>query len=375
MDEDRRGRRERPAGRGAARLAVLARCASAILALAWGALLSGAAGAQTPTTLVSNTGQSEVSIDSGDVAQVFTTGPNPTGYTLSDVRIRLDSTSSTSATGSVVKIFTYDYDNEEPGIELATLNNPATLTAGALNTFTVPGGILLAPYSDYWVVVNDGAADPITVSRTSSNAEGTAEEDWSIGDDGLRVDEIADSWSTVAGRPMRLSIRGSVNVVPPPYQNHVDADGAEVLWAATMTVGTDGTFYGFDRYEISESGVPVGSISGTPSFSYEGTTYFVDSILSDPVNNNLEFRADERLPQALVDKFALELDGAVYRLDEATLRFEIYNWFDAPFAWTENQTVSLTPDGPMRAEVRRLANPARGEAAAPGDGRRPPGRR
>ena len=85
-----------------------------------------------PTTLVSNTHLSSTGSSSGIEAQSFETGANLDGYTVSEVDIRFAETSGKSTT---VKIRKNNADNE-PGDLVATLTNPASLTADSLNTFT-----------------------------------------------------------------------------------------------------------------------------------------------------------------------------------------------------------------------------------------------
>ena len=333
--------------------------ALALLALAWAALLAGAAQAQTPTTLVSNTGQTQLVSDGSNayLAQPFTTGPNPTGYALSDIQLMLHSTSLTSATGSVVKIHLHNAFNDFlPGAELIALSNPATLTAGALNTFTAPEGVTLRPNTDYWIVINDGLAITVKIVLTGSTAEGTAEEGWSIGDNLLWRTSTTDSWVSTSNSLILLAIRGSAKEVPPPFASYVNDDGEEVLWAVTMTVGSGEISTGYDSLE------PYGSLSGTPVFAYEGTNYLVQWVDTTPFS--VYIRTSSQLPQALADKLALVLDGVEYRLDGATLFDNAFHWVvDLP-TWTENQKVSVQ----LIVRPPRPPGPPSNFAASGGDG-------
>ncbi len=334
-----------------------------------------------PPTLVANTAQTASAVGSNvHLAQAFVTGSNPTGYALSDVRLVLDGASSTSATGSVVKIFSNHFSTDQPQVELVALGNPATLTAGALNTFTAPEGFTLRPNTVYWVVINDGAADPISVSHTSSTVEETAEESWSIGNSRLYYSQGA--WVTRSD-PILLAIRGSANEVPPPFESYANDDGDEVLWAATMTVGVQGISEGLNelvntgyllfRFFIAgQEGPPYGSISSSLHFIYDGTSYFVTGLtqsagIYDSVTlaEWLFLKLSPQLPQALVDKLALDLDGVEYRLDEAILLGEEVQWHSSlPPTWTAGQTVSAQ----LVVRPPRPPGPPGNFAASGGDG-------
>ena len=104
----------------------------AIIALVCVAMASYSAPVQgqTEITLVSNT--AETRTDAGSNAylgQSFTTGANSTGYTITEVSVRVYLVPVGSSTA--VKIRENGSDNL-PGAEVATLNNPATLTDDTL---------------------------------------------------------------------------------------------------------------------------------------------------------------------------------------------------------------------------------------------------
>ena len=169
------------------------------------------------TTLVSNTHLSSTGSSSGIEAQSFETGANLDGYTVSEVDIRFAETSGKSTT---VKIRKNNADNE-PGDLVATLTNPASLTADSLNTFTAQDVITLAASTTYWLTVNEEISfGRAQVSPASENDE-TGETGWSIGDSRLfRTDETA-SWLT-ATYSLLMTIKGTV-----------PCDG---IWCATLTV-------------------------------------------------------------------------------------------------------------------------------------------
>ena len=144
----------------------------------------------TATTLVSNTGETSSGTTSAFVAQSFVTGANPGGYTISEVQVRL----SEPVSGKSTSVRIRENASDEPGALVATLTNPASLTADSLNTFTALGGTPLAPSRTYWITLNEGISSRANVAITNSNEE-TGEPGWSIGN-GLitRVTEGID-WS------------------------------------------------------------------------------------------------------------------------------------------------------------------------------------
>ena len=333
-----------------------------------------------PPTLVANTAQTATSTGSNFIlGQPFTTGPNPTGYALSDIQVVLHANSATSATGSVVRIFSHNAFANLPDTKLFALGNPAALTAGALNTFTAPEGVTLAPNTVYWVVINDGAADPITVLNTLSTVEGTAEEGWSIGDDQLSREDPTDDWEIHSDIPSLLAIRGSANEVPPPFASYTNADGGEVLWATTMTAGRfnneehEVIHEGFNSAAQSGLSIPIGSLSGTPMFAYERTNYVVQHIINsvthDIINGvtyaTIDIKFSSPLPSALIDRLALVLDGTEYLFRESFVFLpDGALWLPLlPPTWTENQEVSV------QLIAFRPPGPPGNFAAGGGDGR------
>ena len=158
---------------------------------------------ETPA-LVSNTGETSSGATSAFVAQSFVTGANPGGYTISEVQVGLS-----NVTGKSTSVRIRENNNsDEPGALVATLTNPASLTADSLNTFTALGGTPLAPSRTYWITFNEGiSSNRANVAITNSNEE-TSEPGWSIGN-GLitRVTEGID-WSTSSSSLM-IAIKGT----------------------------------------------------------------------------------------------------------------------------------------------------------------------
>ena len=173
-----------------------------------------------PTTLVSNTHLSTSLNTNSFLAQSFETGANLGGYTVSEVDISFGETSDRSTN---VKIRKNNADNE-PGDLVATLTNPASLTANSLNTFTAQPGITLAANTTYWLTVGEGVSpstDRAAVQADAGNDQ-TGETGWSIGDDRLFRNNETNDWSTSTSS-LLMTIKGTV----------VPCDG---IWCATLTV-------------------------------------------------------------------------------------------------------------------------------------------
>ena len=142
-------------------------------------------------TLVSNTGQTSDGQDTvvGQLSSVhwsqaitFTTGGNTAGYTLSAVDVKLSA--GTPASNTQVSIYTTTgTTNPVPSASLHVLNNPSSLTASAINTFSADAGDSLDANTTYAVVFEIPCCTGSTLlDRTASDAEDAgAASGWSIG--------------------------------------------------------------------------------------------------------------------------------------------------------------------------------------------------
>ena len=147
----------------------------------------------TATALVSNTGETVGSSESGAFqAQSFTTGANASGYTISEVQIRLRARGSRAS--ARVRIRANNADNQ-PGDEVATLTNPDSFSdTASLHTFTAPANTVLEASTTYWISVHEGVALGALLGRTAGDGE-TGETGWSIGNGRLWRNVEAEDWS------------------------------------------------------------------------------------------------------------------------------------------------------------------------------------
>ncbi len=195
------------------------RWAASALALVFALMLgAGTARAQSATTFVKNTGQTAVSgsliigfsgANRWESGASFTTGGNPTGYTLSEVVVRVGG----SASGASPQVSIYTTTSAGlPDSSLHVLNNPASLTVNALNTFTASAGATLAPNTTYAVVLQQtGTSGSWNVLRTASGDEDSgAASGWSIADQrAWRNAASTTTWSTT-NEAVMISIRGTL---------------------------------------------------------------------------------------------------------------------------------------------------------------------
>ena len=152
---------------------------------------------QTPTTLVSNAGQSNSGTGNfvqHDHAQAFTTGSNVAGYTLTAVQFSFPQIADSGLASKLNVEIRSDSSGNPDGL-VATLTNPGTIAAGA-NSFT-HSGIQLDPDTVYWAVI-DVTGTPSganTIQNTGSDAEDAGGADgWSIADTALYRNRGGGSW-------------------------------------------------------------------------------------------------------------------------------------------------------------------------------------
>ena len=240
-----------------------------------------------PRILVSSTGQtSGGSAETGNHngsqhrhAQKFTTGSNPAGYTLDEVRIHLGTNGNAAA--PVITVNSGSGNN--PGAVLYTMTNPATITDSATNTFTAPSGATLEADTSYFVVMensntNDDPNAIYQVGITASNGEdSTGLSDWDIDDTGRTG---TPGWSATSGNvAFRIQVRGTVDVDPnaatlpelsfQPANISVDEDGSQAALAVELSqTSTDTVTVDYATSDnTAEAGDDYTETSGTLTFA------------------------------------------------------------------------------------------------------------
>ncbi len=236
-------------------------------------------------TLVSNTGEFRSGGGNQISAQSFTTGANSAGYTLSEIQLYVLRFTAGDMASVLLRANTVSATSNEPGDEVATLVNPASLTLGALNSFTAPPGTTLEPDTTYWVTVNENASPKISYGSTSSDGQ-SGEPGFTVGDDSRRKSNDPEAWSTDAAI-LIIDVRGAaVGGTPPPAPN------------ATGTVSISGTATVGETLTAAVSNVmdPEGVTSPTYSYQWvrvdaDGTSNAVD--ISGATSNTYTLTADD----------------------------------------------------------------------------------
>ena len=199
------------------------------------------------TTFVSNTHLTSTSFAGGFLAQSFETGANAGGYSVSEVDVVLKTTSGRSTS---VKIRENNVDNE-PGELVTNLDNPDTLTANIVNTFTAPAGTTLAASETYWISVNEGISSRATLMIVTSSDE-TGEPGWSIGDDRLhRGSEGVTAWSTGSDESLMIAVKGT--------------------GGGTITLSTDATLSGLALEDGDGNAILLDTTFASDGYEYEAS--------------------------------------------------------------------------------------------------------
>ncbi len=174
----------------------------------------------TDITLISNSGQSDgqgISLTISRHAQAFTTGSNEAGYTLASIAIKYASlgNSSTILANSSVGIWSSQTSTVAGGVEpdsrIATLGDPASLTAGRLSTFTAASAITLTKDTTYFVVLENSGTLVGAIQYTASDDEDAGgATGWTIANGSLV--RSRSGWSPVAdGECMIIQVMGMVS--------------------------------------------------------------------------------------------------------------------------------------------------------------------
>ena len=225
----------------------------------------------TGNTLVSNLGQTTISIRAvvgthvnfvHERAMSFTTGNNPYGYHLtnSQLYLRISAPSSDPIPGVSIR-------NDNEGVPGQTVLYTMTTTSAIagqfrLITFTTTDDFTLQPNTKYWlyVTINDGEA--IGIQQTQSDDENVeSNTDWEIGDSSYRAIDGA-AWTEEHGENIRMNISG--HAAPAFLVSNLDSpstrifltrqsndDSAKLAQSFSAVDNTDGTSAEFDFHGIT----------------------------------------------------------------------------------------------------------------------------
>ena len=235
--------------------------------------------AAAPGPLVTNTDNSRRGYETfsgADAAQAFTTGSNPTGYTLTSVDFILRGIpDGTRSDGLDVSITGVRPGAARPGTILATLTNPDTLS-NRVNTFTHPG-LYLEPNTTYYVVIDvvcNAYSFRNGIRLTASHAE-TGAAGWTIAD-GRHIQRGAinhrrygGSWVSQSGTNLLFSVNGATNTQLALRQHSLIDDVLRVLWAPSTESGVTGYLVQWKTGEQSYSTLERSHTAASGDSSHE----------------------------------------------------------------------------------------------------------
>ena len=161
--------------------------------------------------LVSNTTLTPTTGSADFHRQHFTTGSAPGGYWVTGVEMLVG---TTTGRNTVVRLGyqNHRHDVEEDDLQattvVATLANPDSFTADALNTFTAPEGVPLAAGLEYFVLVNDGVTSNRMEFRFDPGNGESGQPGWSINNDRSTRDDETDPWGTDS-KSLVLAVQGA----------------------------------------------------------------------------------------------------------------------------------------------------------------------
>ena len=179
-----------------------------------------------------------------------------------------------------VEVTLHKGGGNNPGDRLKTLENPSSITADAVNVFTVPdGGIVLKASTTYFVQIKTTSSDRVAVSVTGPLSGGNAEDDgaaenWAI-DNGSRTNRPSIGTWQASNQSMRIGVKGEVLLDPPtnPSARAVAPMRVTLEWDRTLP-SPKGTIDRDDGYKIEWSA--AGSTSWTSLVNYTNQ-YVTDS--------------------------------------------------------------------------------------------------
>ena len=285
------------------------------------------------------------------IAQQFTTGTNPGGYTLRSVVLNLR---QDRGAGSVVHVAIHRDNIGIPGTQLAVLDTPAdpfgtTSNAAGNRTFSAASALSLDARARYWVVLKDTkntgttGRERYTASATNLQAE-TGVQRFNI-QNGNSV-WTPDAWTSnldfggTRHNKLRMEIRGTVAADTPPTCTLNTGD----LWCGVMTVG---------EFHLGPSGgtgrgYRFGQTGSLPDdqFPYDGDTpyrvqavYYVSAASSTSLPaGTLALTIDQGIPDGLT----LQLGNEQFPISSASSQdgTSIF-WSGSGLNWSVGDHVTL----------------------------------
>ena len=144
-----------------------------VTSLPFGPLAQPAGPSQTPSTLVSNTGQSAsaTAMITQQYAMGFRLGVHGQGYEISSVSIELDAAPSSLTVSLWIGVPTANTHNGVAAYKLFDFSTPPSFQVG-LNKFTAPAGAFAYQNVEHFIVLS-GFGASLSIKETTSDAEDT----------------------------------------------------------------------------------------------------------------------------------------------------------------------------------------------------------
>ena len=364
-------------------------------------LIPGLIQAQSSTLLVGNIGQGNTQNlnATSDVAQRFTTGNNPSGYTVTSVEVVSDDPQGDDFTVSICEV---DNSGFRVSSTCERLTSPSSFAAGTL-TFTASPGIELEPGTTYTVLMDVPTGDIVAIVRTTSTTEDAGSlPGWSINNqyDQFSLSSSPQAWQTITHQlsraSFRVNLKGFIN--PPtitsitrqnPTSTPVMADS--LTWRVTFSQAVenvdagDFTLEGTSAtlsvqeltgetgvWDVTASAGDLSGISGTVTLSLasdQDITSEAGILLTDPIPTDINensYQIDNLGPTVTIEGVPEErTNNNAFR---ATITFsEPVTGFTQSDITLENATVSLFGEissaPPQTSWFVQVTPTANGEAA------------
>ncbi len=219
----------------------------------------------TPDTLVTNRNEGYGPVESGLMAQSFTTGTTSGRIVLTSVRLDL---SSVVGIGKVV--IRENSDDDTPGdllAELVTLTGSDLLGGGSFVSFPTQDTVELESNTTYWISVNEGLSteQQLDLFTVFSGLEVGVTDEWTIANSLLLRTSADDEWE-MENTPLRIGVQGYI--APRTYVDnmslgsvHEFAVSPSPIIAQSFTTGS--ATYGYDiphvtvRTGATSSPIPI----------------------------------------------------------------------------------------------------------------------
>ena len=172
----------------------------------------------TATTTLINFG---TDTNDNDAVQLFTTGTNAAGYTLTSIALGLHNTSNNSHTAPTVKVHnvTVTSTSVTLGTAVATLTISNTFVSNVDDedeTYTAPSSTSLAASTTYGVFA-DGGSEVAWDGATTGDENADAAAGWSIGDHAaIRDHDSTGVFTLRTDGPVMIQVNGTASASSPP---------------------------------------------------------------------------------------------------------------------------------------------------------------